>query len=176
MRVEQSQQAEAMKAQAGLASAVVNDTAKIPFASVLAKTTTKANTGTGGSNTSPTAEPNTSKKSGKLDASDKADKSAPKGEKTQAVKDHPAYVEITAGPRNGMFINKTNNERSGEAFVMVRKDDRDLHIYGTGKDRRVIISWHKDQPAHADEYRADGTKKSEKSSAPARGGATAPTA
>ena len=60
-----------------------------------------------------------------------------------------------------MFINMTNNERRGEAFTLVRKGDRDLHIYGTGKDRRVIISWHKDQPAHADEYKADGTKKSE---------------
>jgi hypothetical protein len=53
---------------------------------------------------------------------------------------------IMSGPRNGMFINMTNNERRGEAFVLVRKHDRDLHIYGTGKDRRVIISWHKDQP------------------------------
>ena len=165
MRVEQSQQAEAVKAHAGLGSTAVKDTAKIPFASVLAK----ANEGTGGTNTSP-AETNTSKKNGRLGRSDDdAEKSGraipkgPKGEKTQAVKDHPAYIEITAGPRNGMFINMTNNERRGEAFVLVKKGDRDLHIYGTGKDRRVIISWHKDQPAHAHEYGADGAKKSEKS-------------
>jgi hypothetical protein len=169
MRVEQSQQGEALKAQAGLASTAVKQPARTQFASVLAKTT--SSTGTGGSNTIPSTdktESNTAKKSGKLD-SDSAEKSeraipkGPKGEKTQAVEDHPAYVEITAGPRNGMFINMTNNERRGEAFVLVRKGDRDLHIYGTGKDRRVIISWHKDQPAHADEYRADGTKKTEKS-------------
>lgn len=170
MRVEQSQQAEAVKAHAGLASTVVKDTARTPFASVLAKTS-KAGNGTAGSNTSPTAE---SKHSDKAEKSERVLPKGPKGEKTQAVKDHPAYVEITAGPRNGMFINTTNNERRGEAFVLVKKDDRDLHIYGTGKDRRVIISWHKDQPAHADEYRADGTKKSEKSAKPATGGVTAP--
>ena len=144
---------------------------KTPFASVLAKTAkTTTSTGTGGSNTSPTSETVDSKKAEKTE---KAIPKGPKGETTQAVKDHPAYVEITAGPRNGMFINMTNNERRGEAFTLVKKDDRDLHIYGTGKDRRVIISWHKDQPAHADEYKADGTKKASEKS-PKTGGVTAP--
>jgi hypothetical protein len=70
-----------------------------------------------------------------------------------------------SGPRNGVFINTTNNERRGEAFVLVRKHDRDLHIYGTGKDRRVIISWHKDQPAHQND-KPEAAK-------PETGGATA---
>lgn len=61
------------------------------------------------------------------------------------------YAEVTSGPRNGMFINTTSNERAGEAFVLVRRDDRDLHIYGSGKDRRVIVSWHKDQAGADDE-------------------------
>lgn len=172
MRVEQNQQAELITARAGLGAKAVK-AEKTPFASVLAKTKATESTGTGGSNTSPTSETVDSKKSAKAE---KAIPKGPKGETTQAVKDHPAYVEITAGPRNGMFINMTNNERRGEAFTLVKKDDRDLHIYGTGKDRRVIISWHKDQPAHADEYRADGSKKTEKSdkSSSKTGGVTAP--
>jgi hypothetical protein len=164
MRVEQSQQAELMSAQAGLGTTAAKPAAKASFASVLAKTE-KTTTGTAGSNT--TTE--TAK-------SERALPKGPKGEKTQAVDDHPAYVEVTAGPRNGMFINTTNNERRGEAFTLVRKGDRDLHIYGTGKDRRVIISWHKDQPAHADEYKADGTKKSDSKktdSSSSTGGASA---
>jgi hypothetical protein len=166
MRVEQSQQAEFMTAQAGLGAKAAKQ-AKASFATVLARTEKTQTVGTVGSNTTTEA------------TKERAIPKGPKGEKTQAVKDHPAYVEITSGPRNGMFINMTNNERRGEAFTLVRKGDRDLHIYGTGKDRRVIISWHKDQPAHADEYRADGTKKAEKSekaSDKKTGGAAAPSA
>jgi hypothetical protein len=65
---------------------------------------------------------------------------------TTAPVDGRPYAEVTSGPRNGMYVNKTSNERAGEAFVLVRRDDRDLHIYGSGKDRRVIVSWHKDEP------------------------------
>ncbi|HTE60212.1 MAG TPA: hypothetical protein VK631_07650 [Solirubrobacteraceae bacterium] len=142
MRVEQSQQTGVVKAQSGLAGAA-EAAPKTAFAGVLA-----ASTSDGGA-----------------DKAERALPKGPKGETTSAVKDHPAYIEVMSGPRNGMFINTTNNERRGEAFVLVRRDDRDLHIYGTGKDRRVIISWHKDQPAHD----ADATP-------PKTGGATAPTA
>jgi Cys-tRNA synthase (O-phospho-L-seryl-tRNA:Cys-tRNA synthase) len=69
-----------------------------------------------------------------------------KPEQVQPVEGHP-YAEITSGSRDGMFVNKTSNERSGEAFVLVKRADRDLHIYGSGKDRRVIVSWHKDREA-----------------------------
>jgi len=65
-------------------------------------------------------------------------------EKVEPVEGRP-FSEITAGPRNGMYVNATSNERAGEAFVLVRRGDRDLHIYGSGKDRRVIVSWHKDR-------------------------------
>jgi hypothetical protein len=146
MRVEQSQQADVVKS--GLAGTVKN-TPKTEFASVLAKSS-DAN-GTSGSNTSPADQ-------GKK--AERAIPKGPKGETTRAVKDHPAYVEVMSGPRNGMFINMTNNERRGEAFVLVRRHDRDLHIYGTGKDRRVIISWHKDQPAHRADQQNDAAKPS----------------
>ena len=45
-----------------------------------------------------------------------------------------------SGPRNGMFVNTSGNVRDGEAFVLVKRKDHELHIYGTGKDRRVIVS------------------------------------
>ena len=49
-----------------------------------------------------------------------------------------AYDEIVHGPRNGMFINRSGNERDGQAFVRVRRDGREFHVYGTGKDRVVV--------------------------------------
>src|SRR5215218_8339415 len=78
---------------------------------------------------------------------------------------------VMSGPRNGMFINRTSNERRGQAFTIVHRQDRALHIYGTGKDRRVIVSWHKDQPAHQTD-KPDAAKETK----PATGGATAPSA
>jgi hypothetical protein len=64
-------------------------------------------------------------------------KKAPAGEKTRAVDGHK-YVDVVAGPRKGMYINTGSNTRSGEAFVMVKKNGREYHIYGTGENRRVI--------------------------------------
>jgi hypothetical protein len=37
-----------------------------------------------------------------------------------------------------MFLNTGSNPRAGEAFVLVRKNGREYHIYGTGENRRVI--------------------------------------
>lgn len=61
---------------------------------------------------------------------------APKGERTQKVDGHH-YVEIVSGPRNGMFINNTGSKRDGEAFLIVKRNGREFHIYGTGNDRAV---------------------------------------
>jgi hypothetical protein len=55
----------------------------------------------------------------------------------EAVEGH-AYVEITSGKREGMFINTSGNVRNGEAFVVARKNGKEYHIYGTGKDRLVV--------------------------------------
>src|SRR5215218_5462685 len=158
MRVEHHQQSEIGKSQSGLAG-VAKGVQRTTFARVLAESTTTTKTGTVGSNTSPADSP-------------RAIPKGPKGETTRAVPDHPAYVEIMSGPRNGMFINMTNNERRGEAFTIVRRHDRDLHVYGTGKDRRVIVSWHKDQPAHD----ADAAQETKKDVKPTTGGASAPAA
>ena len=72
------------------------------------------------------------------------------------------YVEIVSGPRNGMFINRSGNARDGEAFVLVKKDGRDVHIYGSGKDRETVVVWHtkNKQPTAGD----DGVPKGEVSS------------
>jgi hypothetical protein len=62
--------------------------------------------------------------------------SAPKGERTEKVEGHH-YLEIVTGPRNGMFINNSGNARDGDAFVIVKRNGREFHIYGTGADRNV---------------------------------------
>jgi uncharacterized membrane protein len=70
-------------------------------------------------------------------------KKAPKGEKSAPVKGH-AYADVTAGPRNGMFINTSGNARDGQAFVLVKRDGKEFHIYGSGKDRVVVCLKRKD--------------------------------
>jgi len=72
------------------------------------------------------------------DASSTAtDTKSPSGETTQAVEGHK-YADILSGPRKGMFLNTGSNKRAGQAFVLVRKNGREYHIYGTGKNRVVI--------------------------------------
>jgi hypothetical protein len=70
------------------------------------------------------------------DNSKDSSSNAPKGERTQKVAGH-GYVEIVAGPRNGMFINNTGSKRDGEAFLIVKRHGREFHVYGTGDDRKV---------------------------------------
>jgi hypothetical protein len=62
-----------------------------------------------------------------------------KGETIQHVEGH-AYAEVTAGKREGMYINTSGNVRNGEAFVLVRKHGKEYHIYGNrqGPARRGL--------------------------------------
>ena len=64
-------------------------------------------------------------------------KSASEKETTKPV-DGQKYAEILTGPRAGMYLNTSGGARDGEAFVLVKHDGREDHIYGTGKDRVVI--------------------------------------
>ena len=64
-------------------------------------------------------------------------KKAPAGETTKSVDGHK-YADILTGPRKGLYLNTGHNSRAGEAFVMVRKNGREYHIYGTGSHRVVI--------------------------------------
>jgi hypothetical protein len=48
------------------------------------------------------------------------------------------YADILNGTRSGMYLNTSGNKRDGDAFVLVKRDDREYHIYGTGKDREIF--------------------------------------
>ena len=52
------------------------------------------------------------------------------------------YAEILTGSRAGMYVNTSGNARDGEAFILVKGENGkpDQHIYGTGKDRKVVSS------------------------------------
>src|SRR6476620_915340 len=64
-------------------------------------------------------------------------KSASEKETTKPV-DGQNYAEILTGPRAGMYVNTGGGARDGEAFVLVKHDGHEDHIYGTGKDRKVV--------------------------------------
>jgi hypothetical protein len=89
-------------------------------------------------------------------------KKVPKGEKTTPVEGH-AYADVTAGPRNGMFINTSGNKRDGQAFVLVKRDGKEFHIYGSGKDRLVVCLKRKED---ADETASAKTKTETQQTAP----------
>jgi hypothetical protein len=82
--------------------------------------------------------------------------------KPVAYKDVPgrAFDEITSGRQNGMFINRSGNKRDGEAFLLVERKDRELHIYGSGKNRLVVTVIPPDKRDKADETKASEDSKS----------------
>lgn len=109
------------------------------FASVHAKAvsaTTTATAATGGTSTGGTSTGGATAGGTVQGAEVKAIKLG-RNEKMEAVAGH-AYAEITAGKRDGMFVNTTNNARRGKAFVLVHKHGTEYHIYGTGKDREIF--------------------------------------
>lgn len=62
----------------------------------------------------------------------------PKGERWEAVPGRSDYADVISGPRNGSFINLGDGPRRGEVFQRIRKDGREYHVYGEGRDRQVI--------------------------------------
>jgi hypothetical protein len=58
-------------------------------------------------------------------------------EKTEHVPGR-GYADILNGTRSGMYLNTSGNKRDGDAFVLVKRDEREYHIYGTGKDREIF--------------------------------------
>jgi hypothetical protein len=60
-----------------------------------------------------------------------------KGETMTTVSGH-AYAEIHGGKRDGEFVNTSHNGRRGEAFALVTKAGKELHVYGTGKDKLIV--------------------------------------
>jgi hypothetical protein len=79
---------------------------------------------------------------------------APSNEKTKPV-DGRAYADITSGPRKDLYLNTSGNARDGKTFVLVKKDDREYHVYGTGKNREVFMV--KDPTAKATDTTASST-------------------
>lgn len=76
-------------------------------------------------------------------AKDDAAKPAAGGERASKAVEYSdvpnrAYDEITSGPRNGMFVNRSGNARDGQAFVLVERAKHEVHIYGTGRNRLVV--------------------------------------
>jgi len=69
------------------------------------------------------------------EAADK--RTTPRGERTKPVEGRK-YEEIVAGPRNGMFVNRSGNERDGIAFLKVTRNHREFHVYGSGEDRLIV--------------------------------------
>jgi hypothetical protein len=67
-----------------------------------------------------------------------ADTRPGKGETWAPVKGHHGYADVLSGSRNGLYVNISGGPRSGEAFQLVRRGHDELHIYGEGKDRRVV--------------------------------------
>jgi hypothetical protein len=75
----------------------------------------------------------TSKTDGEHSTSEKA----PTGETTKQVEGR-AFHDILTGSRKGLYLNTSGNARDGQAFVLVKRDGREYHIYGTGKDREIF--------------------------------------
>ncbi len=84
-----------------------------------------------------TAQASSLKSTGTTTSFSSALKSASAKETTKPV-DGQKYSEILTGPRAGMYMNTGGGPRDGEAFILVKHDGREDHIYGTGKDRKVV--------------------------------------
>jgi hypothetical protein len=131
------------------------------FSTALAKASTKATTkATTSSDTSSAQNVSTST-------------TVPKGEKTEHVKGH-AYDEVTAGPRDGMFINRSGNKRDGQAFARVLRGDREFHIYGTGKHRLIVELRRKDTDTGGTATTPDTSSQTGSSGSSGSTGTTAP--
>jgi hypothetical protein len=145
MKVHPSHTGEATAAQSqGKAAKQLATRSSASFASVLAKQ----------SSTTAAATPEVAAKAVKLR----------KGESMRAVDGH-SYAEISGGPRDGLYINTTNNKRRGQAFVLVHRNGREYHIYGSGKDR-LVVALRKRDPDH------DTTRATTPNTSASTGGAT----
>jgi hypothetical protein len=58
-----------------------------------------------------------------------------------------------------MYLNTSGNARDGEAFILVKHNGREDHIYGTGENRKVISSGGESKSSKS----TDDTKSSGKS-------------
>jgi hypothetical protein len=82
-----------------------------------------------------------------------------KGEEIEPVPGR-RYAEITKGAREGMYLNTSGNARHGEAFVLVRRNGKEFHVYGSGKDR-LVVGLHKPHDKDEKTSPVDGRKRYE---------------
>lgn len=61
-----------------------------------------------------------------------------KDAEAHAAVDGHRYSRITAGLREGSYLNTSGNARHGQAFTLVERAGRTFHVYGDGPDRRVV--------------------------------------
>jgi hypothetical protein len=92
--------------------------------------------GGGKSNSSADSTPASTDTDSKTSSSTTSDKTST-AEKTKHVPGR-GYADILNGTRSGMYLNTSGNKRDGDAFVLVKRDDREYHIYGTGSDREIF--------------------------------------
>ncbi|HEX2412240.1 MAG TPA: hypothetical protein VHJ39_13810 [Solirubrobacteraceae bacterium] len=88
-------------------------------------------------------------------ALDGADIKLRKGEEIEPVAGR-RYAEITKGAREGMYLNTSGNARHGEAFVLVRRNGKEFHVYGSGKDR-LVVGLHKPKDGDLDLRKGERT-------------------
>ena len=72
----------------------------------------------------------------------------PDNEQTKKITGH-SYSRVENGADKGRYLNQVDGSpREGAVFKRIERDDRFLHVYGTGKDR-VIVAVMKDKAAAA---------------------------
>ena len=99
---------------------------------------------------------------------------APANETTKQVSGR-GYADILNGSRSGMYLNTSGNARDGDAFVLVKRDDREYHIYGTGKDREIFSVKAPASKTASTDTTPDTTKTTDKTATDKTADTTSPT-
>ena len=79
------------------------------------------------------------------------------------------YADILNGSRSGMYLNTSGNRRDGDAFVLVKREDREYHIYGTGKHREIFSVKDPSNKTASTDTTTDTTKTATTTDTPATG-------
>ena len=92
---------------------------------------TGATTAPSGADTPSTPTTDTTK------AAPKRDTRVPEGESWRPLSGTKDYAEITAGERDGRYVNLSGNARDGMAFEIDFRDGKRFHVYGEGDEVEV---------------------------------------
>ena len=75
---------------------------------------------------------------------------APDGEVWRPVRGDDNYAKIVKGPREGMYVNLSRGARRGEVFHVEQRDGKRVHVYGEGKDEKVVLASKDSGKVHAE--------------------------